>query len=94
MPIDALYHDLLGRAPEPAGRQYWLTHFDVGTIASQFLFSVEGRQVLVESYYSSILGRTFDRAGLDYWTQQLLTGASDENIIADFLSSQEYFQAH
>jgi hypothetical protein len=89
-----LYHDLLGRAPEPAGRRCWLTHFDVGTIASQFLFSVEGRQVLVESYYSSILGRTFDRAGLDYWTQQLLTGASDENIIADFLSSQEYFQSH
>jgi hypothetical protein len=92
--IDALYHDLLGRTPEPAGRQYWLTHFDVGTIASQFLFSVEGRQVLVESYYSSILGRTFDRGGLDYWTQQFLTGASDENIIADFLSSQEYFQSH
>jgi hypothetical protein len=64
------------------------------TIASQFLFSVEGRQVLVESYYSSILGRTFDRGGLDYWTQQFLTGASDENIIADFLSSQEYFQSH
>jgi uncharacterized protein DUF4214 len=92
--IDALYHDLLGRAPEPAGKRYWLSHFDVNTIASQFLFSVEGRQVLVESYYSSILGRTFDRSGLDYWTQQLLTGASDENIIADFLSSQEYFQSH
>jgi adhesin/invasin len=92
--IDALYHDLLGRAAEPAGKSYWLTHFDVNTIARQFLFSVEGRQVLVEGYYSSILHRTFDRAGLDYWTRQLLTGASDENIIADFLSSDEYFQSH
>jgi adhesin/invasin len=92
--IDALYHDLLGRPAEPDGKGYWMTHFHVDTIARQFLYSVEGRQVLVEGYYSSILQRTFDRGGLDYWTQQLLTGASDENIIADFLSSDEYFQSH
>jgi hypothetical protein len=93
--IDALYHDLLmGRVAEPAGKTYWLTHFNVNTIAYQFLFSVEGRQVLVKGYYSSILHRTYDQGGLDYWTQQLLNGASDENIIADFLSSDEYFLSH
>ena len=88
--IEALYTDLLGRPSEPTGKAYWLTHFHVNTIASQFLFSPEGRQVLVKGYYSSILARPFDQSGLDYWTQQLLNGASDENIIADFLSGDEY----
>jgi hypothetical protein len=92
--IDALYNDILGRLPEPSGKAFWLTHFNVTTIASQILFSAEGRQVLVESYYSSILNRGFDQAGLGYWTQAILTGASDENIIADFLSSDEFFQNH
>ncbi|TMD06981.1 MAG: DUF4214 domain-containing protein, partial [Chloroflexi bacterium] len=92
--IEALYNDLLGRPSDPAGKSYWLTHFNVNTIANQFLFSLEGRQVLVESYYTSILHRGFDKSGLDYWTQRLLSGASDEDIIADFLSSDEYFLSH
>ena len=92
--VTGLYQDLLGRGSEPAGKTFWLSHFDVNTIASQFLFSPEGREVLVESYYNSILHRTADPDGLAYWTQRLLNGASDEDIIARLLSSDEYFLSH
>jgi hypothetical protein len=94
--IDALYNDVLHRsdATDPYGKAYWLTHFNVNTIAAQFLYSYEGRATLVNSYYNSILNRGNDAAGLSFWTQAILGGASDENVIADFLSSQEYFLSH
>jgi hypothetical protein len=96
--ITALYEEVLGRpsspspqSADPAGFNYWLTHFDVNTIASQFLYSAEGRQYLVEGYYKSILGRQGDSGGVQYWTQQLLNGASDEDIIASIMSSDEFY---
>jgi hypothetical protein len=96
--ITALYHDVLGRpasqdpqTTDPAGFTYWLSHFNVNTIASQFLYSAEGRQYLVETVYQAVLGRAADPTGLAYWTQQLLDGASDENIIASIQSSSEYY---
>ncbi len=96
--INALYHDVLGRsngdASDPAGKAYWMTHFNVNTIAAEFLFSSEGRANLVLTYYSSILNRGPDSGGLSYWTNAILSGASDENVIADFLGSDEYFLSH
>jgi len=94
--IDALYNDILGRSDstDPAGKAYWLANFNVNTIAAQFLYSYEGRAHLVDGYYASILNRGNDAAGLAYWTQAILRGASDENVITDFLSSQEYFLSH
>jgi hypothetical protein len=90
--IDALYNDVLGRQSDPSGKSYWMSHFDVSTIAAQFLFSPEGRAHLVSGYYSSILNRSFDQIGLDHWTNAILHGASDEDVITYFLSSQEFYQ--
>jgi hypothetical protein len=91
--IDALYNDVLGRsdATDPTGKAYWMANFNVNTIASQFLFSYEGRQALVSGYYQSILHRAADLAGASFWTLQiLLNGASDENIIEQLMSSPEF----
>ncbi|HVS42269.1 MAG TPA: DUF4214 domain-containing protein [Candidatus Dormibacteraeota bacterium] len=92
--IDALYHDVLGRLPDPNGRAYWIAHFNATTIASQILYSAEGRSQLVASYYQTYLGRAADAAGLAYWTQAILDGASDEQIVAFVVSSDEFFQTH
>ncbi|HVS43194.1 MAG TPA: DUF4214 domain-containing protein, partial [Candidatus Dormibacteraeota bacterium] len=89
--IDALYHDVLGRLPDPDGRAYWIAHFNATTIAKQILYSAEGRAQLVGGYYQTYLGRAADAAGLTYWTQAILGGASDEQIIAFVLSSNEFF---
>ena len=92
--INALYSEVLGRpdgdASDPNGAAYWLAHFNVNTIAAQFLFSPEGRNFLVSGYYQSILQRAADPVGLAFWTLRLLTGASDENILLDLLTSTEF----
>jgi Subtilase family/Domain of unknown function (DUF4214) len=92
--IDALYHDVLGRVPDPGGRTYWIAHFNATTIAGQILYSAEGRSHLVAGYYQTYLGRAADAGGLAYWTQAILNGASDEQIVAVLVSSDEFFQTH
>jgi hypothetical protein len=92
--VDALYNDVLGRAPDPGGRAYWVSHFDATTIAGRILYSAEGRSRLVGGYYQAILGRSADSTGLAYWTQAILGGASDEQILAFVLSSDEFFASH
>jgi Bacterial Ig-like domain (group 3)/Domain of unknown function (DUF4214) len=92
--IELLYQDLLGRHSDTAGMQYWTDHFSASTIAAQFLFSPEGRAHLVNTVYQQILVRDADPAGQTYWSNLLLSGASDENIIASILSSDEYLIGH
>ncbi len=96
--IRALYTDLLGRtdggASDTAGTAYWMSHYDATVIAGQFLYSPEGRAFLVNAVYQQILNRGAEPGGLSYWTNALLSGASDENIIASILSSDEYFLSH
>jgi hypothetical protein len=96
--IRALYTDLLGRTDggnaDTAGQTYWMGHYDATLIAAQFLFSQEGRSFLVNNVYTQILSRPAESGGLSFWTNALLGGASDENIIASILSSDEYFTSH
>jgi hypothetical protein len=92
--IELLYQDLLGRHSDTAGMTYWKGHFSASTIAAQFLFSPEGRAYLVNTLYQQILVRPADTAGQSYWSNLLLSGASDENIIASILSSDEYLALH
>jgi adhesin/invasin len=92
--IEALYQDLLGRPSDTSGMTYWMSHFNTSAIAAQFLYSQEGRSFLVNSVYHSILGRSADAPGLSNWTNTLLSGASDETIIASILGSDEYFLSH
>jgi trimeric autotransporter adhesin len=92
--IELLYQDLLGRHSDTAGMTYWTGHFSASTIAAQFLFSPEGRAYLVDTVYQQILVRPADSPGKTYWSNLLLSGASDENIIASILSSDEYRAGH
>jgi hypothetical protein len=92
--IEALYLDLLNRPSDTAGMNYWMANFNATTIAAQFLYSAEGRSFLVNTLYSSILHRAADGIGQPFWMNALLGGASDENIIANILASDEYFLSH
>ena len=91
--VTSLYHDVLGRAPDGSGLSYWVAHFDAATIASSILYSLEGREHLVNGYYQDILGRPADNSGLNFWAGRIMTGASDEDIIAFVLSSDEFYRA-
>jgi hypothetical protein len=92
--IDALYEDILGRPSDPAGKAYWLANYATSTIAIQLIHSPEGRAHLVSVLYGAILARPADTIGASYWTQQLLHGATDEQVIGGLLGSDEYFLSH
>jgi Domain of unknown function (DUF4214) len=48
----------------------------------------------VAADYQQYLGRSASQAELPYWVNVFLGGADNEKVIAGFVSSQEYFQAH
>jgi hypothetical protein len=99
------YQDILGRAPDQAGLDYWLKQAQGGAklsdIKNAFKTSNENLTARPEELktqlansYQSILGRAPDQAGLDYWTQQFQQGKSFADIQNALKSSQEYATAN
>jgi hypothetical protein len=101
--IDAVYSLLLGRTADSGGEQYWsgkLTSLmstesaenarlqvALGVAASQ-----ENNSNLINDDYFHYLGRDADAGGLAYWLQQFAAGATNEDVIAEFTGSAEYYQ--
>jgi hypothetical protein len=97
--VIGMYHDLLGRAPDPSGLAYWLNKLqngtDPGSIAFGFAASAEreGQRVLAD--YQKVLGPTPAQAEIDYWVDQFVNrGMTNEGVIAGFVGSAEYYQDH
>jgi hypothetical protein len=93
--LDALFHDALHRGVDPAARATFDAYFAAGGTRLQaidFIFaSTEYKQDLVESYYERFLDRPADAAGLNQFTAQLKAGASDFDVMAELIGSDEYF---
>ena len=95
-----LYQNVLGRAPDQAGLDYWtgqLESFSLsrGQVLEAFSQSPEfalgvGNEVLVTMLYIAVLQRTPDPAGFAYWVGQLDSGMSPEVAVAAFLAVPEY----
>ncbi|HET8931338.1 MAG TPA: DUF4214 domain-containing protein [Acidimicrobiales bacterium] len=95
--VEALYANVLGRPPDPAGARYWTEQIDQGSMTrGQVLYafseSAEHRarthhDVLVQGAYLAILDRPADPAGLDYWTTRLDHGTRFTEMVA-FLRTQ------
>lgn len=92
--VDAVYHQLLGRAPDPLGQAYWLGELRSGRprtdTAGALLASDEFRGRVVQELFGSILGRPADAAGLEYWIAVLREGALYANIQSSLLGSPEF----
>ncbi len=93
--VQALYFDVLGRTPDPAGESAWLQALAKGastwTAAFGFFTSAEFRRNLAASYYNDYLGRPADPAGLTAWLNELLSGQSDLTVLGGILGSAEGF---
>ncbi|HEV3084681.1 MAG TPA: DUF4214 domain-containing protein, partial [Gemmataceae bacterium] len=93
--LDAIYGDLLNRAPDAAGRAAWdhalATGTTTGQVAAAMLNSTEYRQDLVSGFYLHYLERTADKPGLDSLVNMLSLGARDEQVIAIMVGSDEFF---
>ena len=89
------HEDILGRAPDAAGLNYYVGLLNSGTprplIVSAIVFSTENLASNVNGYYEHFLSRGVDAAGENYWVGQLQHGARDEVIVALIIGSDEYF---
>jgi hypothetical protein len=94
--IDGTYQDLLGRAPDSTGEAFWISI--AGTIgragvALGFAKSPEREKEHVTNDYQHYLSRSPDLTGLDFWSDQFINhGRTNEDLIAGFIGSDEYFQ--
>jgi N-acetylmuramoyl-L-alanine amidase len=96
-----LYVDVLGRDPDPAGYDHWISglsdrSMDGATVAYGFIFSEEyiSRNTTDEDYvkmlYRAILGREADKSGLEAWTRNLGWGETRYGVFAGFVRSEEF----
>ncbi|MCC6418523.1 MAG: DUF4214 domain-containing protein [Gemmataceae bacterium] len=89
--LDAMYANLLGRAPDAADRDYWLgtmangaSRFDV---AQAIRRSPEAATASAVGAYTRILGYAPDQGGKEWWTLPQLQGMSVEEMEAQIAGS-------
>ncbi len=97
--VTALYRNLLGRAPDPAGFSYWTFLVNFGApragVVQGFIQSPEyearvRNRANVNLAYLHFLRRTGEPAGLNYWTVSLNFGVPLVNAVGGFIGSPEY----
>ena len=93
--VYAVYKDVLGRDPDPAGLAYWVIRLGQGDpawhLAASVVKSTEAMSNRVTAYYFSLLGRAPDAQGLASWTSLLQHGTRDETLLAELAGSTEYW---
>lgn len=92
--VDALYRNLLHRAPDAAGLRYWTEALDRGRatppdVAYGFYASIESRRDRVSQVYLWVLGRSPDGSGREYWAEQVAVDG-DLSLAVHLSLSEEY----
>jgi hypothetical protein len=95
--VRGMYQDLLGRDPDPAGLQFWIDTLKSGRltptqVAYGFAASAEREGLVVQFDYEALLGRTPSPDEVAYWVNAFESGVSNENVVADFTGSDEYYR--
>lgn len=93
--VTAVYRDLFGRTPDPAGLQAWTTMLSAGTprvaVANAITYSDEYRGRLISESYQAYLGRGPDPTGHRNWIDAMRYGLTIQQMEAGFLASDEYY---
>ena len=96
--VDHMYFDLLGRAPDTAGQTFWINALAGGDaralVALGFANSSEHESIIVRDDYQTYLSRQPAPAEVNYWVSQFEQGVNNENVVAGFIASDEYFNTH
>src|SRR5207244_2946213 len=92
--LNSLYLDLLNRPIDSASATFYLNQLGLGATRSDVALSVQGsdewRGDIVTSYYQQFLHRAPDATGLAAFKSLLSTG-TEQDVIANLIGSQEYF---
>jgi len=93
-----LYNSLVGRDPDQAGFDYWLSqlnsgNIELGGLAEALIESPEYSNVKegIVRLYKAAFGRIPDKEGLDYWAQKINEGAHNlQDVSTLFITSPEF----
>lgn len=92
--VDAVYQSVLGRAPDAAGRAYWIGKLQKGTsvqaVARSLTASSEYRRKQVNASFLRLLDRAPATGERDYWTTKIAT-TRIEVLLATLGASAEYY---
>lgn len=103
--VDQLYQNVLGRAADGGGEQFWVSAMSAGMARGQVLLgfaeSFENIHATIgtigdlnegKAYrlYQAALDHAPDDAGLAYWTGQLQHGMAEADVAQAFLQSPEF----
>ena len=103
--VTLLYDNVLHRAPDTAGFDYWMNELSHGVSREQALigfsestenkvslmaFSMDGNMGKDYRLYQAAFDRKPDVSGLDYWYHQLNSGMSLEQVASGFINSTEF----
>jgi len=92
--VTALYHEILGRDPDPDGLATFVAQLQGGAteaqVAHALATSPENYGQMVDEYYSDYFNRAADGAGRQHWIDELLGGLPEDALAAKLLASAEY----
>ena len=94
--MTAVYEDVLGRAPDATGLNYWSDQLDNGAPISSVAESIAHTaeyyaNFVIKPDFLKLLGRQADQAGVTYWTQQMQHGLTDQQLEARLVASDEFY---
>ncbi|HVX62653.1 MAG TPA: DUF4214 domain-containing protein, partial [Pirellulales bacterium] len=95
--VTAVYEDVLGRAPDATGLTYWSKRLDQGAAISSVAESIAHSDeyyanFVIKPDYLKLLRRAADDAAVVHWTSLMHGGLTDQQLEADLVSSQEFFE--
>jgi hypothetical protein len=92
--VDALYNDVLRRAPDAAGETYWVTQLQNGVsrdqVARSFFNNQEYANLVIQADFNLVLGRNAEPSGVQFWTQNLRQNLGNDAhlLVALFISHE------
>lgn len=96
--VDHMYFDLLGRSPDLQGEAAWVNALGAGMprslAAYGFASSSEREAIIVRNDYQVFLGRQASQMEVAGWVNGFSDGLRNEDIIAGFVGSDEFFNNH
>ncbi|MEO7650145.1 MAG: DUF4214 domain-containing protein [Bryobacteraceae bacterium] len=97
--VNLVYQNVLGRAPDTAGLNFWVGQLNGGmtrgdmmysfVVSAEFASRIQNR-ALATLLYMGFLRRSPEPAGLAFWTNSLNNGLAGANAIEPFINSVEY----
>ncbi|HXT57127.1 MAG TPA: DUF4214 domain-containing protein, partial [Pirellulales bacterium] len=93
--VDKVYHQVLNRAADLQGLQFWTAQIMQGqpySIIAQGIFESDERlDPIVSQYYQQFLLRAPDPQGLQFWVNLWRQDGGPEHVVAGMISSPEFF---